>query len=660
EVAVVHPGDTADWGALIDRLAPARIVHLWSTGTARDLEQEQERGFYSLLDLARALGDRRPAEARHPLHLGIVSTGMQRITGADALVPARATLLGPAAVLPQEYPGITCAAVDVTLPPPNSREERRLIDLLLAELATPADPVVAYRGTDRWLRVFEPLPLARPEGPPPLRAGGTWLITGGLGGVGLELAGLLARLAKGTLVLTGRSPFPERESWSELARGAGRTAETARRLLALEAAGAEVWPAAADVTDAASMHRLLGEVRRRCGRIDGVIHAAGLAGGGLMQLRTVEAAGAVLAPKVHGTLLLAELLAEDPPGVLILCSSLNALIGGPGQFDYAAANAFLDAFAWSRRGDLPVVSINWGTWRGTGMAAQRLATEEMLASMAPEDAVEAFGRLLAGHRLPQVAVSVRPLPDVLAWARSLTAEGLAASVRPAPGGHARPALAMEYVAPQGELEERLAALWSDVLGLDRVGARDDFFELGGHSLMATRLLTRVRETFAVEIPLRRLFDAPTVAGLAEWIRDHRGDPALPDTDAGLPPAVPDPEHRHEPFPLSGVQQAYWLGRGATFELGNLATHAYLEIEADRLDLRRLETAWQRLVERHGMLRAVILPDGTQRILEQVPAYRIETQDLRSLPPAEATARLEAIRSEMEEQVLPVDRWPLFE
>ncbi|HEY2739974.1 MAG TPA: acyltransferase domain-containing protein, partial [Thermoanaerobaculia bacterium] len=179
----LRPGEPADHDALFDRLAqqgiaPARIVHLWSTGMDRGVEAELERGLYSLFHLARALGDRRPEGHRPALHLRIVTTGAQRITGMDALVPVRATALGPAATLPQEYPGLTCAAIDITLLPADSREERELIDLLLAEVAELADSVVAYRGTDRWLRVFEPQPLGNlqgPQGTPPWREGGTWL-----------------------------------------------------------------------------------------------------------------------------------------------------------------------------------------------------------------------------------------------------------------------------------------------------------------------------------------------------------------------------------------------------------------------------------------------------------------------------------------------------
>ncbi|HZF07470.1 MAG TPA: SDR family NAD(P)-dependent oxidoreductase, partial [Thermoanaerobaculia bacterium] len=619
----IRPGEAADYAVLLDRFTPARIVHLWSVGAGRDVETEQECGFYSLFHLARALGDRRPEGARPDLHLGIVSTGVQRITGADDLVPARATLLGPATTLPQEYPGITCAAVDVGLPPPGSRQERRLIDRLLAELLAPAEPVVAYRGTDRWLCRFEPLPLAGPSGPPPWRAGGTYLITGGLGGVGLELAGLLAREAKGKLVLIGRSPFPEREAWPALSRGADRTAGIARRLLALEAAGAEVWPAVADVADAASMRRLLGEVRQRFGRIDGAIHAAGLPGGGLMQFRSAGAVASVLAPKVQGTLLLAALLAEaeEPPDFLVLCSSLNALTGGPGQCDTTAANAFLDAFARSQAGELPVVSINWDAWRDTGMTAERPAG---MSGMAPELAVEAFSRILsgnAGNHLPQVAVSVEPLPEVLAWARTVTAESLAESAPSAPGAYARPALATAYVAPQGEVETRLAALWADLLGLDRVGVRDDFFELGGHSLLGTRLMTRVREELGIEMPLREIFEAPTLQEFAARVEAA--------VEAGAtrlaPPLLPVAPHlRQGPLPLSFAQQRLWFID--QLEPGSPLYNVPMALRGEGpFDPRVLALTLGEIVRRHEALRTAFAA------VEGVPVQRIQPPALFLLP-----------------------------
>jgi amino acid adenylation domain-containing protein len=231
----------------------------------------------------------------------------------------------------------------------------------------------------------------------------------------------------------------------------------------------------------------------------------------------------------------------------------------------------------------------------------------------------------------------------------------------APRGHARPELATSYAAPGDEVEQAVADLWGRSLGIDGIGAHDDFFELGGHSLLATQITTEVRATFQVDAPLRALFETPTVAGLAAVVRRLREESGEKAADPVAHPAVvPDPLHRHEPFPLTDVQQAYWLGRSGNFDLGDVATHIYMEINARGIDLARMQHAWRRLIDRHDMLRAVVLPDGRQQILGTVPPYEIALLDLRSQFEAERSLELEEVRRTMSHQVLPSDRWPLFE
>ncbi len=223
---------------------------------------------------------------------------------------------------------------------------------------------------------------------------------------------------------------------------------------------------------------------------------------------------------------------------------------------------------------------------------------------------------------------------------------------------ATPAAAALAASP---LEEAVAILWAEVLGAGRVGPRDDFFALGGHSIMATLLMHRVRQSFGVDLPLRTLFAAPTVAGLAAAIavrRAEAGEEAV--LPAEMPRIVPDVEGLYLPFPLTDVQEAYWIGRSGALELGSVATHVYFELDATGLDLRRFERAVQRLVEGHGMLRAIVQPDGRQRILPEVPPYRIVTVDLRGADAAAVGEALLAVRGHLSHQVLPSDRWPLFE
>ncbi len=207
------------------------------------------------------------------------------------------------------------------------------------------------------------------------------------------------------------------------------------------------------------------------------------------------------------------------------------------------------------------------------------------------------------------------------------------------------------------VERSIAEIWREQLGGRRIGRDDDFFALGGDSLLATRTVARLGEVHGVPLPLGALFEAPTVRGLAARIRELAGAGAA----AGAPPLpqiVPDRASRFEPFPLNDQQQAYWVGRNQGFDLGNVATHIYQEIESDSLDLTRFEAAWQRMIARHDALRLVVSADGRQRILRSAPPYRIAVADLAGR--ADAEAALEAVRAEMSHQKLVPERWPLFE
>ncbi len=265
---------------------------------------------------------------------------------------------------------------------------------------------------------------------------------------------------------------------------------------------------------------------------------------------------------------------------------------------------------------------------------------------------------LPGYMVPATFVLLDALP--------LTPNGkVDRRALPAPD-QGRPDLGAAFVAPRTPLEETLARLWADVLRWERVGVDDDFFELGGQSLLSIQLIARVRAAFQIDLPLRRLYEAPTVASLARVIvqalaeQAERGE--LP-PQAALPALVPDPRRRHLPFPLTDVQQVYWTGRSDFFDLSTGGANVLMEHEfSDVPDgfVERFELALRRLIDRHEMLRAIILPDGEQQILAYVPPYRLEAVDLCEHEPAAAEAVLEAVRERMRLHKAPLDRWPLFE
>ncbi len=248
----VNPRSAADYEALLSEAESGgrrltKVVHAWCvTGEpARDdeaFERAQTLGFYSLLALTQALGKRGEAG---PVNLAVLTDDMQQVTGGEELSPEKATVLGPCKVAPQEYPHLSCRSIDLHLPPPGGEDEERLVELLATELASDSkDAVVAYRHNRRWSQTFEQQRIEKPgAGPSGLRDGGVYLITGGLGGVGLVLAEHLAKTVRARLVLVGRSPFPERGRWAAHLAERGETdvvGRGIRKLQELEAHGAQV------------------------------------------------------------------------------------------------------------------------------------------------------------------------------------------------------------------------------------------------------------------------------------------------------------------------------------------------------------------------------------------------------------------------------------
>lgn len=204
-------------------------------------------------------------------------------------------------------------------------------------------------------------------------------------------------------------------------------------------------------------------------------------------------------------------------------------------------------------------------------------------------------------------------------------------------------------------EALLCRCLARALDLPAVGPEDDFFALGGSSLRAGRFVNHVRQAAGVELPLSALFERPTARALSGLLAERR-ERVTPASHAAGTVTI-RPQERHAPFPLTDVQQAYYLGRSDAFELGNVACRLYLEFEDGDVDLARLERAFQRLVERHDMLRAVVDAEGRQRVLDSVGDYRIQRTET-------APASFDALRLEWRErlshEVRDPGAWPLFD
>ncbi|HKX33656.1 MAG TPA: SDR family oxidoreductase, partial [Blastocatellia bacterium] len=418
--------------------------------------------------------------------------------------------------------------------PPGSREESRLIDRLMTEIQTGApDVVTTYRGNRRWVQSYEPLPLERNAQPVrSLRTRGVYLITGGLGGVGLLIAGHLARSVQARLVLTGRAPFPDRRDWAQWLASHDSHDEISIKILKLqemEEAGAEIVIANVDVTDENRMQALVAKTLRQFGALHGVLHAAGITSGSSV-FNPYPGIGIAetelqFQPKAYGLYVLERALKGIALDFCLLFSSNASVLGGLGFAAYAAANTFMDAFASSRdsANGVPWISATWDPWPEETKKYTGYQTSMDRYTMTVEESLEAFNRLVTSAPEGQVIVSTGDLTERLSlW---LNRDAARDESQPAgePAIHPRPSLDCLYVAPRNKTEETMVEIWRQILGLEQVGIHDNFFNLGGHSLLAMRLVSRMREAFQVELPVGKFFQSPTVAGLAQAISDLQAE-----------------------------------------------------------------------------------------------------------------------------------------
>ncbi|MBB4174374.1 acyl transferase domain-containing protein [Sulfitobacter noctilucicola] len=379
--------------------SPDRIAHFWLTddhvaprpGSSK-FDRNLEQGFWSLTWLAQALSE---AGLDAPLHLSVFTAGAAQVKGEDVPHPEEAMVSGPAGVFGRELPGVTCDQIDLEpqakiddtakgwfakRPPETDENDDDLTDRLLEELtAVSGNRVVAYRGAKRFEQSYKPVPLG-PNDKAAFRDGGTYLITGGFGGIGQTLAADILRENKAAVILLSREALPERSLWDSYLSTHDTSDRTARRMRAAmrleeiaKMGGGTLEVAAADVANLAQMRRVVSDLTERYGSVTGVIHAAGTLDDAPLLAKSDARIDAVLAPKVQGLRVIDQVLPDGALELLVLFSSTSTATRAAGQTDYVAANAWLNAFAAARRGGkTKVVAVNWGIWSDVGMAASAL------------------------------------------------------------------------------------------------------------------------------------------------------------------------------------------------------------------------------------------------------------------------------------------------
>ena len=536
---------------------PDIITHLWGVSTPDDSSPEGNfdtnftLGFYSLIFLVQALNE---LGASNRTIINIVTNNVQEVNESDTLSPGKVTVLGPCKVIPQEHSNFACRNIDIKISEGIKWKSPQLNSFLF-ELASPnTDDIVAYRGRHRWIKSYSKCLLDKvTQVSPLLRQGGVYFITGGLGNLGFTLAAYLAQTVKAKLILIGR--------------GQNSIDNKDKEIASIRKLGGEVLVLQADVADLKQMRTVIKEGEDRFGKINGVIHAAGIVDGSpssAVQELAQEECERQFRPKTRGLMVLEKALRDRELDFYMLTSSLASVLGGLSFSTYSAANLFLDAFAYekNRTGSIPWISINWDAWQfekvSTSEKHKYKKDKVQQLAMNSGEGVAAFERILS-CKTTQVIVSTGDLTTrVEQWINvksndeedppSTRENSEESELR-----YKRPSNFDIYTAPRNDTERSLAIIWQDLFNIDQISIHDNYFELGGDSLMGLNLVSQAKKTGINLIP-QQLFQFPTIAALAEAISsempDHEADQGLVIGPAPLTPAMhrflqrksPNPHH----------------------------------------------------------------------------------------------------------------------
>jgi acyl-CoA synthetase (AMP-forming)/AMP-acid ligase II/thioesterase domain-containing protein/NAD(P)-dependent dehydrogenase (short-subunit alcohol dehydrogenase family) len=553
-----------------------QVLHLWTydeyageVATLEALESAQDKGIYSLLLLVQALAQVQGNGTN--VRVQVITSHSQATSLQEVVAYEKSPILGSIKTFPKEVPWLDCTHLDL----PVTSVEENAAHILRELQVLQEEREVAYRQGQRLVPCLQKVDLLQEsERELPFQQGGMYLISGGLGGIGVEIAQYLLQNYQARLLLVGRTPLPPRDTWETHLEQEDSLAARLEAYQSLEQLEGEVAYEAVDICEPVQLRQVVEQVKHRwqC-ELDGVIHLAGIAPERLLLEESPASLAATLRPKVSGAWVLDQLVKEQPNCLFVSFSSVISFFGGATVGGYAAANSFLDCFGHHQRYQQSLRSYCFGssTWRQIGVNRGYQGGDSRRAqgqiAMSVTEGVNSF---LAGlHRdQPQLIFGLdgsnrtiqrytngeaRPVQKLSAylvtetdWTTKqqdlerhfqqsdhricdrfgtpsvceflpvqeipLTETGEIDRERLTPTGQKA---AAERVEPRTEAERKLVGIWQEVLGIPQIGIHDNFFELGGTSVLAARIFPLVDKEFGQNLPLAILFQAPTVEQLAQ-------------------------------------------------------------------------------------------------------------------------------------------------
>jgi len=551
-----------------------RIVHLWTydeydpeISSLETLERSQDKGVCSLLFLVQELNRIRNNE--NSVQLLVVSSYAQPVLFEDNIAAEKSPALGLIKTVPQEMPWINCRHIDLALEEPEVNADH----LLKESRTTSNDREIAYRNGARWvsrLERFEPGTQQLQE--LPFKQGGMYVLSGGLGGIGVEIARYLLTNYKARLLLVGRAALPDLGTSSTNLEGESSISERIKTLKSMKELGGEVRYEAVDICDFDKLKSVVEatESNWQC-ELAGVINLAGVFRQRLLTEESHSSFSEILSPKLLGTWALDQLVKDRLNILFISFSSVNGFFGGFSVGAYAAASAFLDNFVHyqQRRNSMRSHCFSWSMWDDIGMSRdypmKDLTRSRGYYTISTKQGLNSFiaalqlnqTQLLIGidstnqyirryvdgdsHKLnsliayfttpktevPLIELQEKELKDRFGTLCSchfqqiqqmpLNADGEIDRPSLIASGHRAARTLTDQAAPGTDLEREVLSIWQETLNKEGFGIRDNFFDLGGNSLLMAQVYGRVLEKTKQDISMTDMFQHPTIYSLAKYL-----------------------------------------------------------------------------------------------------------------------------------------------
>ncbi|NVO09465.1 MAG: amino acid adenylation domain-containing protein [Bacteroidales bacterium] len=627
----LDPDNKDDYLQLIQQLLhsnsiPDRIIHLCTlsnnfaeTISINSVKEMNKIGYYSILNLIQAFSY---YNIQKDLNLFVVTNNLFTILSNEPVLPENASIMGASIIVPQEYPHISCKHIDIELIPSKNNQ---LLNNLLKELQfINEDKFIGLRNKDRYIRTYDSIdvPVYENEILPLIKDNGIYLITGGLGQIGLILAQSLSEFKKIKLVLIGRSSFPSKEKWDILVRENPNTdiAKKIQSILNIESNGSKVYIYSADVADMDIFNPVVIDIEKNIGKINGVFQATGITGPqSHKSIHEIDKkySETHFHSKIYTLITLDEVFRNKSLDFCVIFSSISSILGGIGFYSYASANIFQDLYVkwYNKKYDREWLSLNWDGWISSDLNETQLGTKLSHLLITPEEGKKIFHKVLNVPQLEQIIISTSDLNKrLIKWVNKPVNESNNKII-----SHR---IQLTNTSLQ-QIEIILLEIYKDFFSNSKITLYDDFYDLGGDSLKAVTLSSQIHALLNIEIPIEEILINNTIREMSNYIYSQIN---LIDKQQTQPikPVVATKEFH----PLSSSQKRLFILNQMDLDNAGYNISKVFLLEG-KIDKKKLETSFIKLINRHAILRTSFYMhdnEPVQKILDKFD-FKITEKEL---------------------------------